>query len=44
MKNLVVAYFCLSDLASRLNLPNLSGVIKHALALYEVPPFRNRIS
>lgn len=33
LKNLLVAYFYISDLASRLNMPNLTGVTKHALSL-----------
>lgn len=47
LKNLVIAYFCLTDLATRLNLPNVLGITKHALSLCEgfffspLPPLTN---
>ena len=33
LKNLLIAYFCLTDLGTRLSMPNLPGVTKHALSL-----------
>jgi len=33
LKNLLVAYFCLIDLGTRLNMPTSPGITKHALSL-----------